>query len=302
MNKKPTTQTRLSGLLRTDNGDKAPKAEAGGARKAVAPAKVPKAQPPGARAPGDGPTASPPRTPAPFGKATTRTVGLSMGGKSLPLVKITAWSFSRLADWEQCPLKAKLKHVQRIKEPGSPAMERGSLIHKLAEDYTNGEIKTLPPELARFKPQFVDLKKSKPECESQWAFDEEWNPVDWFAKNAWLRVKTDVSAMPKGVTKGIIIDHKTGKVKDEHEDQLSLYALAFFIMYPKATEVLAGLWYLDDGTEKQMTFTRDQLPALKRYWLDRVTPMMNDTVFPAKPSRLCSWCYFRKSSTGHCKF
>jgi hypothetical protein len=229
-------------------------------------------------------------------------VGLSLGGKSLPLVKITAWSYSRLKDWEQCPLKAKLKHVQRIKEPDSPAMARGTLIHKLAEDYTNGDIKALPPELKRFKNDFADLKKSKPACESQWAFDENWEPVDWFAKNAWLRVKTDVSAMPKNTTVGIIIDHKTGKVKDDHDDQLSLYAMVFFIMYPKATKVVSRLWYLDEGTEKCLEFTRDQLPELKKYWTDRVAPMMNDTVFPAKPSRLCSWCFFRKSSSGHCKF
>ena len=44
------------------------------------------------------------------------------------------WSYSRLTTWEQCPLKAKLKYIDGLKEPGSPAMDRGTAIHKDAEE------------------------------------------------------------------------------------------------------------------------------------------------------------------------
>ena len=46
---------------------------------------------------------------------------------------VTAWSYSRYADYTQCPLKFKLKHIQRLPTKGSPAMDRGSAIHKEGE-------------------------------------------------------------------------------------------------------------------------------------------------------------------------
>lgn len=304
------TESRLAALLPRDTV-KAPKLEVAPRVKAgEAPAPSARAGAPVARAKGKtAPVAvpSPPPVvseggkPAPFGKARTRSVGISLGDKSLPMKKMDAWSYSRLADWETCPLKAKLKHVDKIKEPGSQAMERGSMIHKLAEDFANGTTKVLAPELARFKPQFMDLKKQKPICEEQWAFMADWTPTGWFG-GPWLRVKTDVSFKDAKGVAGTIIDHKTGKEKDEHDDQLSLYAVSFFSREPKLETVSSQLWYLDHGTMRDLDFTRDQLPLLQEYWNDRVRPMMEDTRFPARPNRLCQWCFFRASNGGSCKF
>ena len=55
-------------------------------------------------------------------------------------------------------------------------MERGNLIHKLAEDYTLGKIKKLPPELRYYDNQFAELKKSKPQVEQTWAFTKPPHP------------------------------------------------------------------------------------------------------------------------------
>lgn len=218
-----------------------------------------------------------------------------------PVARITAWSFSRWKDYEQCPRKAKYKHVDRLKEPGSTAMDRGSAIHGLAEKYLKNQIDAVPNELALFTKEFKALKKKTPGVESEWAFKNDWSRTDWFNREAWLRIKVDAHAFdkPKQLS---IIDHKTGRPKDDHDLQLSLYALGGFIIFPQAEVIMSKLWYLDEGKEEKAKFVRGDLGQLKRDWLDRTARMMNDTRFPAKPGRYCSWCHFRKSNGGPCEY
>ena len=137
--------------------------------------------------------------------------------------KITSWSYSRYAQYDKCPAAAKYKFIDKLPEPPAPAMERGNVIHKLAENYTQGKIRKFPPELTAFKEQFTELKKSKPQLEQTWAFKVDWNETVWNDwQGCWLRVKTDASCLD-GTTL-YVIDHKTGKFRDGYDAQLSLYA------------------------------------------------------------------------------
>ena len=77
-----------------------------------------------------------------------------MATKRLPPRQFTSWSFSRYMDWRGCPAKAKYKHLDKLAEPPNAAMERGSMIHKLAEDYTLGVLKRIPAELKAFADEF----------------------------------------------------------------------------------------------------------------------------------------------------
>ena len=75
--------------------------------------------------------------------------------------KITSWSFSRYADYKNCPLKFKLKHVDKLNEPPNEAMARGAAIHTLAEEYIKGKGRTVPPELKLF--EAVQLAEDLPD-------------------------------------------------------------------------------------------------------------------------------------------
>jgi len=215
---------------------------------------------------------------------------------------ITAWSYSRLRDWETCPFKAKLKHVDKKKEPDSPAMARGSAIHKLAEDYVRGDIKKIPAELLSFKKEFDEIRKVKQVyVEEQLAFDANFKLMDletgWFDRGAWCRVKMDLRAIVKNVMR--LIDHKTGKKKDEHKDQLEFYALIGFILDADVKIIETELWYLDmNGTEKIVrdTFQRKDFDKIKARWLKRVKPMMVDKSFHPKPNPGCRFCYFNANT------
>lgn len=220
--------------------------------------------------------------------------------------QITQWSFSRWWDWSTCPLKAYYKHVMKIKEPGNQAMQRGTDIGRLGEDFLNGKLKRSPAEFEVFAKDLAEMKKLKAVPEGQWAFTEKWEPVDWFAKNAWVRIKIDAFYfLLKNRKSASIDDFKTGKPKDHHQLQLSLYGIGAFEKYPELEEARTRLLYLDhpqkNGANPTLEiYTRDELPKMKKAWLKRVKPMLADETFKAKPGHDCRFCFFRKSNRGPC--
>lgn len=225
------------------------------------------------------------------------------------LNKITAWSYSRWNDYTLCPLKAKLKYVDKLKEPGSIAMDRGSEIHTKAEQFIKGTLRTLDKALKIFSEVLRDLKKSKANAELEWAFTKAWTPTGWFAKDAWCRIKVDVFL--KLGKRARVIDWKTGKLNPDHMGQLSLYALGAFLMDPEIEEVSAELCYLDhpivisaDSNANPVTrvFKRSELPGLKKDWEKATKKMLMDAKFAPRPNDKCRWCHWRKENGGPCKF
>jgi hypothetical protein len=239
--------------------------------------------------------------------------------------KITQWSYSRLRDWLQCGAYAKFKFIDRLKEPGNKAMERGGEIHTMAQNYVEAKTKPrrCPDELITFQIEFDHLRKVKALCESEWAFTSAWAPTGWFDEDCWLRVKMDVHYLDVKENCVHVVDHKTGKVApwQKYNDQEELYALGALLQYPDAESVNVQFWYLDAGvigssgrghlkgkepTEDEQAlgaiYTRADLPKLKAKWMRNVKPMLNDVTFKAKPTSNCRYCHFSKAKGGPCKF
>lgn len=271
---------------------------------------------------------------APLARATASKKAITKGGSYLPVARrsglfarpvtkhevrkrMDAWSYSRYKDWTQCPFKAFLKHVLRLKEPGSPAMDRGNHAHKAAEDFLTGKIswaqaqgqakecgdksrfgsKATPISLAPFEDDFRVAARSKPTVEEQWGFSTGWESVGWFGNRTWLRVKLDLCYSTGRVTMKVV-DHKTGKVYADHAEQADLYALAVFIKFPQVQKIVVEYWYLDQGEKTTATFERVEMPELIKRWEEKVRPMMNDTVYPCRPGPYCRWCYHSKNTVG----
>lgn len=205
---------------------------------------------------------------------------------------------------------AKFKHVDKIKEPGNAAMDRGNAIDKLAEKYSTGQLNECPPELELFADDFTELRKIRKLLHAQkdLALDRNWKPTGWFDSNAWLRIKMDLfyDILKKSTRK--IIDYKTGKIREEHKDQLELYAVGgLAYAAPSIQTFETELWYLDHQKIVEDTFTREQAEALKPKWEKRVRAMLSDHVFAPKPGNNCRWCFFgqagkEKGGPGLCKF
>ena len=241
--------------------------------------------------------------------------------KIIPIKQLTSWSFSRYGDYKQCPLKTKLKHIDKINEPSNPAMARGAEIHTLAEKYIKGELRALPKELKLFKSEFAELRKMFKKSadsmvvEDNWAFTKDWSETQW---NNWaecvVRIKLDCAHHQDDETL-IITDWKTGKFRpemnEEYVEQLELYALAALLLHEHIQLVKPRLAYLDLGITypeagAELVFTRDDIPKLKKLWEKRTKAMLNDKQFAPRPNDKCRWCFYRNSNKaaggGQCKY
>jgi RecB family exonuclease len=225
---------------------------------------------------------------------------------SATAARITAWSFSRWNDYRKCPKFAYFKHVLRLKEPGNEAMDRGAAIGELAEKFAKASKRAkCPAELKTFEQEFRDLQGRVVMSEEEWAFTKEWKKTGWFDKDAWCRVKVDCAFVDETANKMTVIDYKTGKINELHLEQLSLYALAGFLVEETVAEVEVQLWYLDHGVlkpDQPKVYSRKDVPALKKEWEKNTKPMLSDGRFQEKASKACTWCHFSKAKGGPCKF
>lgn len=229
---------------------------------------------------------------------------------------VTAWSYSRYADYRQCPLKFKLKHIDRMREEGSPAMERGSTIHKEGENWLKNKRKVkLPKSYEHFADQMHQLKTLTPMVEQQWGFTSDWTPTSWFGKDTWLRIVCDV-AIEYDDNTAEVIDFKTGRKYDTNEEQVELFSSGIFMRNPNITHVTTRLWYLDqpDDNEVIREYGRDKgmvnedgevmlsFEEIRKDWSKKVVAMFKDKRFAPTPNNKCHWCSFSKSKGGPCKY
>jgi CRISPR/Cas system-associated exonuclease Cas4 (RecB family) len=222
-----------------------------------------------------------------------------------------AWSPSKFSCYEQCPRQAKYKYIDKLPEPGSEAMNRGSRIHAEAEDYITGRKPKMTEDLKGVAPLLRKLKKGykdrKVRVELALGLNQNWEPLpDWFHPDTWLRMKIDVvHFISEEMTR--IIDWKTGRFKPEepaYNDQLNLYAAAALSAgFGKAT--VAHLVFTDHGQTIEREagkLTELTAPGARKDWERRVKRMFDERKFPARPGNYCRWCAFSTNKGGPCEF
>lgn len=219
--------------------------------------------------------------------------------------RLRAASYSRYSTWVKCPLLAKYKYILKYPEPDSPAAARGTQIHKQAEDYANGKLKTLPSVLKPFQKELNKLKKAAVHTtEANWAFDLEWNPVSWFDPTVYMRIKADATRIDG--TSLLVDDYKTGRIYPDHNEQAQLYTVGGNLWYPlekfpKVKKIIARLLYIDQRQIVEEEFTRDEAIQLQREWDNKLVPYFKERRFAAKPGNACGRCHFRKTNGGPCR-
>lgn len=232
----------------------------------------------------------------------------------MKIIPIASASYSRLAVFEQCRLRAQLQYGQKIPEPERElpagktehANDRGTRIHTGAELFVQGKGPFIP-EMEKFRPEFDSLKhlysRDKVSLEGDWGFDRDWAPVEW--KKAYLRIKLD-AMVHLSKYEAVVIDYKSGRKfgnEVKHAEQTQAYQLAAFLKYPDLEEVTTELWYLDVNELTSVTFTRSQGLRFRRKFDERFEKMTTATEFPANANIFsCRFCYFsnRPGGTGHC--
>lgn len=235
--------------------------------------------------------------------------------KSAKSVKrITAWGPSRLLQYNECPAKAKYKHIDKLPDPGGPALVRGAEIHNAAEAYIWKRTSKLHPDLAKVKTLLSQLRKAASEkrvrTELELALNRQWQPCAWLAPEVYVRMKMDVVLWSKDGTTAEVIDWKTGKAhtaedKPEYVDQLSQYSAVLMSAFPKLERVESRLVFTDAGQEVRApegNLMRANLAKRQKHWDMAAKPMLIDTLFKPRPGRGCTYCPFSQNKGGPCQY
>ncbi|HEY7813961.1 MAG TPA: RecB family exonuclease [Nakamurella sp.] len=238
-----------------------------------------------------------------------------------------ALSPSRASDFKSCPLLYRLRAVDRLPEPPSPAAVRGTLVHTVLEEmFGRPAAERTPgrtaqsvrpawdrmaqecPELAAMLPaedvagwlgtaqvlvrsyfQLEDPRRFDPQaCEYAVEIDT--------ADGVPLRGFIDrLDQAPTGEVR--IVDYKTGRSPGPDFEGRALYQLKFYalMMYRLRGVVPAQLKliYLADGMSLQYAPTEAELlsfsNAVGALWR-AVTAALESGNFPARRGPMCRWC------------
>jgi len=229
-----------------------------------------------------------------------------------------ALSHSRLSDFNACPLKFKLKYLDKAKnfqmdqQDKSIHLVRGDNVHKALEAYlvkrkagqTPETITTSLEEVRQTIPlieKYIDMfgiENCHPEA--QVSVDTEWKQVEWFSKQSYYRAILDLICKSSAV--GIVADYKTGKFKDYAPDngmgQLELSsAIALSIM--PIEEVKTIYLYVDHKKTIQKSYSQKDKERLVNHFVAEHQKVNSEVNFDPTHNQYCGYCEAVKAQ---CKF
>lgn len=212
-----------------------------------------------------------------------------------------AIGFSKLDTYRTCPRKFKYQFINKLPQPGSPAMERGSKIHDDAEAYLRGWITALPEPLIDWQEELDALREAKCLPEQAWGFNKNWELLpNWLHPDTWLRAKSDAHYVQGDAL--VIIDFKTGKYRVPSTEQIELYAICGSAVYPAVKRVTAEFWFVDADNTYVKQYAAGHLKELRKKYETYFAPIYTDEAWKPAPSRECKWCHYSKSKDGPCDF
>lgn len=234
------------------------------------------------------------------------------------------WGVTRRRDFvEVCPIYFAAKYIFKAGWHESPnkAMNRGSEKHTTLEHAIKYNLEITDPELSSVRDYAYQLAEWKqqgiqvePEFKIGLTADLQYTE---FFKGQGIRSRWATDVLVRIEKRGLSIDWKTGRYKEEHKAEAKQYGAAFAVALG-VDEMQTQYVYIDDP---ESTFTLDIPPALEihpdRSWrhpeanaveimldlergyaqadailAEKILPAMqaNDYKHLARPGRHCGWC------------
>jgi len=201
---------------------------------------------------------------------------------------MTAWSYSSIKTFDQCPKKYfHLKVVKDVKDDPGEAAVYGSAVHEAAELFVRDGT-PIPEKFAYMRPiveplaakqgtKYTELKLGVRKTDD---------------KDVWWRGIVDLLIV-NGKT-AYMIDYKTGKnAKYADMKQLDLMAGALFIKHPELETIKSALAYVVSNEFPNKVHKREKLNEYMSVFddqLDQLDAAIENGVWNAKTSPLCGWC------------
>jgi len=203
--------------------------------------------------------------------------------------------------FDNCPRQYHWKYILKNKEPETPQMLEGKVVHEALEKRVCSG-KALPAPMAKYDPMAQSIialaarADGEIRTEMKVAVNRELKRTDFFAKDVYGRGALDLAVMlPSTNPKSVFIgDWKTGKPR-EKEFQVKTFAFFIFSLYPSVEKISAcNLWLqtLKPGTLYQ--FDRADQPRIWSEISMKLAAMeiaARADLWPARQSPLCGWCH-----------
>ena len=210
---------------------------------------------------------------------------------------MSAWSYSSLKTFQQCPKKYyHLKVAKDIKDEGSEATIYGKELHKVAEDYIKDGT-PIPPQFAFIQETVDALKKIPGEKHTEIELGVSnkggrLNPCGFYDKDAWYRGIADLLIV--NGDEGYLVDYKSSKnAKYADLKQLDLLAGAVFAHFPELKTLKSALIFVvsNEFVNKEHS-SQHKLAYFEhvRFDLERLETALETGVWNAVAGPLCGWC------------
>jgi hypothetical protein len=214
-------------------------------------------------------------------------------------MKPRAWSHTQLSNFENCPRQ--YSETQIYNKDKYPFVDTSEMIwgRRVHKDFENFLLygAMLPADVAMHGEFLADFKAQPGQLagEEKIALDITGKPCGYFAKNpaVWFRGQVDARKRNDAAGFSHLLDHKTGKVKNDFA-QLKAFALWEFISQPQIHTVKVEYYWTQTRATSGETYFREQLPQLWDFYLPKLRRWADahlTETFPPKKSGLCrGWC------------
>lgn len=216
-----------------------------------------------------------------------------------------------------CPHAYKLIRIDKIPRGTAEPLLIGQMLHELAAKYLLRLIdaglqtdwsyaqaitpKEAPADVLevwpRFFENFILPPMESPGVEKQLAFNRAWEPVEWFAKEAFFRAVVDLNYRQGGLV--VVQDWKSNRAVMEIDKNLQTRIYGWAVrraLYPDAQEILLRLHFLRYGAEREILLTPEDLDTVPQELEAKIAVIEAEKHFDPTPGSFCGWC----GVTAHC--
>lgn len=204
-----------------------------------------------------------------------------------------SFSYTKLKNFETCPKRHYHYEIAKdVREEEGEALQYGNAVHKALAEALEG--KELPQPFKHMQPwvdRVAGSREGKLLVEQNLAITKDFEPTEWFGKDAWFRAKTDVVKITGRVA--LAIDWKTGKITEDGS-QLAMMAQCVFAHHPEVQKIRTEFVWLKEDATTRADFAREDMAKVWAGLLPRVQLLQHayeTQTFPPKPGGLCRrWC------------
>lgn len=207
--------------------------------------------------------------------------------------------------WGQCPRKAWHSHIARdIERVDTKELAWGRRVHEALEQPIADGM-PLPDELKHYAHLYKFPYGFKATAELKLGMTDHMQPCDFFDPDCFARGVLDVVLVPDGrPDAALIIDHKTGKVRED-PNELLFHATLLQAHHSDLITIKGWynwLQYNRMGIVHDLSDTKQTFKRLKQTH-DRIKYAfsLGADAFPPRQGPLCGWCPVKQCEFNPCK-